>query len=208
MQGGKLAGGNPENGRVDNDFYATDPAAVEQLFKALRMYDNDFTDFSPFSFMEPCVGNGNIANATLDYFNFSLHRPESVNTFVDIVDRGYPETIVQDFMTFKPEQKYQLIVTNPPYSIALDFVKKCLEHLEHRGYLAMFLKIQFWEGEKRKQFLLDNPPAFCFPFSKRMSTWNNGQQWDENGKRWATTMCHAWFVWKKDYCDLCRTVPI
>ena len=38
MQGGKLAGGNPENGRVDNDFYATDPAAVEQLFKALRMY--------------------------------------------------------------------------------------------------------------------------------------------------------------------------
>ena len=208
MQGGKLAGGNPENGRVDNDFYATDPAAVEQLFKALRMYDNDFTDFSPFSFMEPCVGNGNIANATLNYFNFSLHRPESVNTFVDIVDRGYTETIVQDFMTFKPERKYQLIVTNPPYSIALDFVKKCLEHLEHRGYLAMFLKIQFWEGEKRKQFLLDNPPAFCFPFSKRMPTWNNGQQWDENGKRWATTMCHAWFVWKKDYCDLCRTVPI
>lgn len=208
MQGGKLAGGNPENGRVDNDFYATDPAAVEQLFKALCMYDNDFTHFSPVSFMEPCVGNGNIAEATLRYFNYSLHRPETVNTFVDIVDRGYPETIVQDFMTFKPEQKYQLIVTNPPYSIALDFVKKCLEHLDHRGYLAMFLKIQFWEGEKRKQFLLDNPPAFCFPFSKRMPTWNNGQQWDENGKRWATTMCHAWFVWKKDYCDLCRTVPI
>ena len=43
MQGGKLAGGNPENGRVDNDFYATDPAAVEQLFKALCMYDNEFT---------------------------------------------------------------------------------------------------------------------------------------------------------------------
>ena len=31
LAGGKLAGGNPERGRVDNDFYATDPKAVEML---------------------------------------------------------------------------------------------------------------------------------------------------------------------------------
>ena len=36
MQGGKLAGGNPENGRVENDFYATDPVAVDMLFAALK----------------------------------------------------------------------------------------------------------------------------------------------------------------------------
>ena len=31
-----------------------------------------------------------------------------------------------------------------------------------------------------------------------MATWNNGNSTDENGKRWATTMCHAWFIWEKD----------
>ena len=31
LAGGKLAGGNPENGRVENDYYATNPKAVEML---------------------------------------------------------------------------------------------------------------------------------------------------------------------------------
>ena len=33
LSGGKLAGGNPKNKRVKNDFYATDPKAVEMLMK-------------------------------------------------------------------------------------------------------------------------------------------------------------------------------
>ena len=31
LSGGKLAGGNPKNDRVENDFYATNPKAVEIL---------------------------------------------------------------------------------------------------------------------------------------------------------------------------------
>lgn len=31
LQGAKLAGGNPKNDRVDKDFYATDPKAVDKL---------------------------------------------------------------------------------------------------------------------------------------------------------------------------------
>ena len=73
LSGGQLAGGNPSAGhRTENDFYATDPQAVTALFNALSKYDPDFEDFRPRTFIEPCVGNGNIAKATLDYFNFSL----------------------------------------------------------------------------------------------------------------------------------------
>ena len=36
-----------------------------------------------------------------------------------------------------------------------------------------------------------------YVFRNRMATWNNGECLDENGKKWATTMCHAWFVWEK-----------
>ena len=206
MQGAKLAGGNPENGRVDNDFYATDPAAVDKLFAALDRVGKYLV--KPKSFLEPCVGNGNIADRVLKIYP-SIHD----TMFTDIVDRGYPNTVVGDFLTTDfGNRKFDLIVSNPPYSLALEFVQKCRSLLTPDGILAMFLKIQYWEGEKRQADLLNNPPAFCFPFSKRMATWNNGKPTDENGKRWATTMCHAWFVW--DTWDstrgwrICGTMPI
>lgn len=34
--------------------------------------------------------------------------------------------------------------------------------------------------------------------NNRMSTWRNGEPFDEDGKKWSTTICHAWFVWEKD----------
>lgn len=50
LSGSKLAGGNPENKRVENDFYATDPKAVRKL---LSVYS-----FSGNKMLEPCVGEG------------------------------------------------------------------------------------------------------------------------------------------------------
>lgn len=202
MQGGKLAGGNPENGRVENDFYATDPVAVDMLFAALK--EADFKMREPESFMEPCVGNGNIARRVLELY------PSIADTaFTDVVDRGFPGTTVEDFLQANfDNRRFDLIVTNPPYSMALEFVQKCRSLLAENGVLAMFLKIQYWEGEKRKEDLKKYPPAYCFPFTKRMATWNNGRPTDDNGKRWATTMCHAWFVWTKGNREPCRIMPI
>lgn len=65
------------------------------------------------------------------------------------------------------------------------------------GQMAMFLKIQFLEGAKRKELFEKYPPKYIYVFRNRMATWNNGEPLDPNGKRWATTMCHAWFVWEK-----------
>ena len=40
LTGAQLAGGNPSAGhRTENDFYATDPQAVNALFNALSKYD-------------------------------------------------------------------------------------------------------------------------------------------------------------------------
>ena len=40
LQGGKLAGGNPKRGRVDNDFYATPEIATEALMKVEKFNGN------------------------------------------------------------------------------------------------------------------------------------------------------------------------
>ena len=133
LAGAKLAGGNPENGRVEDDYYATNPEAVKML---LTKYT-----FDAHTILEPCVGGGHIANAINDFYTTKREI-----TGMDLVDRGYPGTIVADFLTYKTDKKYEGIITNPPYSLAKEFVEKGMELLEDDGQMAMFLKIQFLEG--------------------------------------------------------------
>lgn len=184
LSGGKLAGGNPENKRVENDYYATDPRAVKMLL--------DKYQFKGKTFLEPCVASGNIANTVLEYYNH--------NCFVDgvdIVDRGYPNTVVVDYLAYETENEYDCVISNPPFSLAQEFIEKSMELTTDDGQIAMFLKIQFLEGKKREEFFKKYPPKYIYVFRNRMATWNNGDKLDPNGKRWATTMCHAWFIWEK-----------
>lgn len=68
----------------------------------------------------------------------------------------------------------------------------------NNGQMAMFLKIQFLEGQKRKELFEKYPPKYIYVFRNRMAIWNNGLEKDpKTGKKWATTMCHAWFIWEK-----------
>lgn len=182
LSGGKLAGGNPESKRVEYDYYATNPKAVEMLLEKYKLKGYDF--------LEPCVATGNIANTLMKHQDCNVDG-------IDIVDRGYPNTIVTDYLTYKTEKKYDGVISNPPFSLAQEFIEKSLELVKDGGQVVMFLKIQFLEGKKREEFFNEFPPKYVYVFRNRMATWNNGKETDENGKRWATTMCHAWFVWEK-----------
>ena len=188
LAGGKLAGGNPENGRVENDFYATNPKAVKMLFESFKEIDLTHTE----SILEPCVGKGHICNAL---FGLGAY---SVDT-IDLVDRGFSYATIADYLTYETEKKYDLVITNPPFSLAQDFIEKSFKHIKPNGYIIMFLKIQFLEGAKRKDFYEKYPPKYIYVFRNRMATWNNGNELDPNGKRWATTMCHAWFIWQEGF---------
>ena len=200
LQGGKLAGGNPKNNRVENDYYATNPEAV------IKLFDNYM--FNAQTILEPCVGGGHIANTINEFFT-----NERDITAIDIVDRSYPNTIVTDFLTYETDQKFEGIITNPPFSLAQEFIEKSIELLDYNGQIAMFLKIQFLEGIKRKEFFEKHPPKYIYVFRNRMATWNNGQPFDideKTGKqkRWATTMCHAWFIWEKENGKMSKSEPI
>ena len=192
LSGAKLAGGNPKNCRVENDFYATDPVAVKKLLYKYGIKGNEI--------LEPCIGMGHIAETIKNFYNSPIHI-----TGLDIEDRGYPDTIVHDYLTWETDKKFDCIITNPPFSLAKEFIEKSFSLLTDDvnedntpiGQVIMFLKIQFLEGEKRKELFEQYPPKYIYVFRKRMPTWNNGNSCDENGKRWATTICHAWFVWEK-----------
>lgn len=114
LQGAKLAGGNPKNERVDYDFYATDPIAVQKLLTKYAINGSEI--------LEPCVGNGNIANSINNFYTNKRNI-----TGIDIIDRGYPNTIVHDYLTWETDKKFDCIITNPPYSLQKNLLKRvCL----------------------------------------------------------------------------------
>lgn len=190
LTGPKLVGGNPANGRTELDYYATNPEAVKKLL--------DQEQFCGKYILEPCVGAGHIANVLKEHFGKEV-------TGIDIVDRGYPETIVTDFLNWIPNKKYDTIITNPPYSLAVEFIEKCMNVLSPYGKLAMFLRINFLETVGRKKLFDKYPPKYVYVFRKRMPVFSNGLEINpKTGKVWNTTLCNAWYVWQKG----CYSEPI
>lgn len=185
LSGTSLAGMSTTRERVQDDYYATPYQATEMLLDEVKFIGN---------FLEPCVGGGHIADVIKKY-----HPNECVYA-IDLVDRGYPNTLVADFLKYDfLGQKFDNIVTNPPYSLAQEFLEKGMEVVNDEGKIAMFLKIQFLEGAKRREMFKKYPPKYIYVFSKRQNPWRNGSPVDEKGKPWASTMCFAWFVWEKGF---------
>lgn len=137
--------------REEHDYYATEPRAVEILL------ENEF--FSPYVWECAC-GEGHIS----EVLENAGHKVKSS----DIIDRGYKNTEIIDFLKVKKQDIdhdfSRDIITNPPYKFALEFVEKALELSMDSTKIAMFLKLTFLEGKKRQAFFLKNPPkkSMCF----------------------------------------------
>lgn len=161
--------------REQHDFYATEPKAVELLLDE-EQFQQDI--------LEPCCGLNHIAEVLKS-------RGYQVITS-DLIDRGVGAE-VKDFFDY--ESWHGDIVTNSPYSHAVDFVEHSLKITEVGSKVAMFLKIQFLEGKKRREFFKQYPPKYIYVASSRLKCAKNG----EFEKYGSSAVCYAWFVWGNGY---------
>lgn len=129
------------NERAANDYYATEPQAVEMLL-ALET-------FAPVIW-EPACGEGHISKV------LAAHGYEVIST--DLIYRGFGEPEPMDFLTETFPNFEGDIITNPPYSAGLEFVERALETVRPGGKVAMFLKVQFLEGKRRGELFAKTPP--------------------------------------------------
>lgn len=86
--------------RHTEDYYATPPEAVKALLEKETFSKN---------IIEPSVGGGSVAWVLKDAGHNVIG--------YDIIDRGYPNTIVQDFLTVTDVFKNTDIIGNPPKRI-------------------------------------------------------------------------------------------
>lgn len=171
------ASNHSDKDRQSEDYYATDPEAVKELLKR-ETFSNEV--------WECAVGGGHIAQVLVDN-GYSVQSS-------DIIDRGYPETKIVDFLEWNKTNKDD-IVTNPPYKYAKEFVNHALDISDDGVKVGMFLKLTFLEGQARKDLFAKYPPKTVYVFSKRVKCAKDG----DFDSITSAAVAYAWFVWEKGF---------
>lgn len=186
------ASNHVEEEREVNDYYATHPKATEMLCNLEKFSDN---------ILEPCCGQGHISRV-LEARGYNVES-------MDLIDRGYGRGGV-DFLQYN-ETVDKDIVTNPPYSLAQEFLEHAMDIVTDGHKIAMFLKLTFLESDGRKDMFKRYPPKKIWVSSNRIPCGKNGDfyQRDNNGnilydrknnpKEVSSAVCYAWFIWEKGY---------
>lgn len=171
--------------REKHDFYATSPEAVKKLFDA----NIDFT--IPNVIYEPACGTGCLSEVLKQEYGKKVYS-------YDIIDRGYGDGTKDFFLTNELPKGCNCILTNPPYSLATEFIIHSLRLLPEDGLCIMFLKTTFLEGKNRyKKIFSKTPPIYIYQFVSRILCARNGDF--QKAQKEGSAVSYAWFVFKKGY---------
>ncbi len=147
--------------RRSADFYATPKWCTRALLRNLDMRQVQ-------SFMEPCLGDGAIYNLV----DTPVKHWCELQRGRDYLDPAWGKV------------SCDLIITNPPFSLALPFLAKSLRYAQTVCYL---LSLNFLGAQKRYQWWKQHPPSHLIVLSQRPSFTGKGTD--------ATD--YAWFIWDK-----------
>lgn len=151
--------GKPKKERRAYDRYETPKWAVEALLKVVPIQAGK-------TYLEPCKASGRI----YDFLPLGSAWGE-IREGVDYLKTEYPH---KDF-----------VITNPPYSLAQEFVTKSLGEAD---VVIMLLRIGFLESMKRREWWIENRLSSLLILSQRPSFTDDGNT-DGSG--------YAWYVWDK-----------
>jgi len=149
--------------RNKNDYYITPINQIELFWEHftkhnyINLYD---------SVLDPSAG-GDPEHPIMPYPSvLQSHFNHPIKT-IDIREDSIAE-IKGNYLDLTMDKKYNIIVANPPFNLAIDFIKKALNDVAIDGYVIMLLRLNFFGSEKRYNFLKDNMPEECYVHSKRM----------------------------------------
>lgn len=170
--------------REKNDFYPTPP----ELCRAALCKSQVSTQFP--MILDPGCGDGPWGKAAYTRW------PNACITGVDIrdVDPGYNHFIKGDFLSRSMDWRtaytgYDLIIGNPPYKFAEQFVRQSIDMLRPDGEVIFLLRLAFLESDRRGNGLFKElPPREVFVSTRRVSF---------TGNRKTDDTAYAIYIWQK-----------
>ncbi len=178
-------------GRVPADLYETPAEPVRALL------DSGALNFSGMRWVEPSAGSGKIISAVGTWCEErGLPRPtwtavearrsaeQDLRRACELACAGVSEIVIADFVELAPpEQPYDVMLGNPPYTIAFDFVRKCVTERWARR-VCFLLRAAFLESAGRYEWLSKSmPDVYVLP---TRPSFVNGS---------TDSSMYAWMVW-------------
>lgn len=158
-----MKAGSPDN-------FQTDPAALDYLVRYIPKWR---------TIWEPACGNGNLITG--------------------FIERGYKNIIASDvkgghdFMSWRPEQDFNCIVTNPPFSMKEQFMGRCYQLGKP---WALLMPITTFDSNKRRQLMASRGIEIILPTRRiKFETPNHDKRIKEGKKPGSAWFYSAWFTW-------------
>lgn len=134
-----------------------------------------------FNILEPSCGSGAIVEELEAY-------PTRVPVCIDCLDiapRGF-DCRQADFLAEDPEPIFDLVITNPPYSAAQEFIDHSRKFLRSQdSVLCFLLRLNFLGSQKRASWWREHGPSGLYVTPRRPSFRKGGTDATE----------YAWFIW-------------
>jgi hypothetical protein len=200
--------------RRDNDFYPTPYGLCRD---ALSLLPETFT---PEIVLDPGCGEGRwgltckkrYPSSQIAGFDLSKeHIKVSGNYFVfEFGDYVRPLPFLRKHFDAFPglkELNINLVMGNPPYKYAEEFIRNSLTHLANNGYLLFLLRLDFLASEDRRKDLWKEFPPKSIHICSRRPSFNTPKDrktdgnsyaiylW-QKGMKWDTTL--NWLEWNYD----------
>jgi hypothetical protein len=171
-----FAGRHRLRDRAD-DLYETPPVATRALLRAEKL---------PTRIWEPAGGRGAIVDV--------LREAGYHIVATDLVDYGTPgqESGIDFLMEPRAPEGVEAIVTNPPFKLAADFVRRGLDLVPK---LYLLVRLQFLAAESRADILGGGLRA-VHVFRRRLPMMHR-DKW--TGSRASSAIDHAWMCWDREY---------
>ena len=182
------ASNHTDKERESDDFYATDPIAIDKLLAAYKI---------PEYVWEPACGAGHLSNRLV----MTGHTVMSS----DLVDRGYG-LVRMDFLKEESLPPFMqgedcCIITNPPYKYATEFALHALDLLPIGQPCILLLKTQALEGKGRWEKLYRHGCLHeVYQFTERLLCAKNGD-FETMKAGGGSAVSYAWFVFRKCRCE-------
>ena len=147
--GAHIACGNTAYERKESDFYPTPPEVTIALLNSPAA-----GLFIGATVWEPACGEGHMSKV------LKKHQPLVVSS--DLSENCYGRGGV-DFLK-STTREADWIVTNPPFNLSEQFIRK---GIELGGNFAYLLKSQYWHASRRYDLFCEYPPAYVLPLTWR-----------------------------------------
>ena len=157
------------------DLYETPPEATRALLRAEKL---------PVHIWEPAAGRGAIVDVL---------REQGHSVYAsDLIDYGIPtqQSAIDFLMEWKPPLGCQCIVTNPPFKLVDEFVRKAIELCPT---VCMLLRLAYLEGTGRDDIL--DKLTRVHVFKNRLPRMHRDQY---DGPKATSTIAFGWFIWCRD----------